>query len=196
MQAVDVRIPAEKCLSRDVYWRMERTLVKYLHTSYIFKHAIFKWSNHREPIHFLSITWKMLYGTVRPDWICMRVVPLPLPLDRPWKGHQPLICFWFFNFCFEYLKRLQSSKPLHTKMNPTSCLYSLYRILLPIGCHTFICRKNLPKVCSILVRIAGCWFSSNILLINCWLSRIFGARFGRKDYGLCPTAHTTRDPNK
>jgi hypothetical protein len=33
----------------------------------------------------------VLKGTVRPDWICMRVVPL----DRPWKEHQPL---YFFDF--------------------------------------------------------------------------------------------------
>ncbi len=39
-------------------------------------------------------------GTVRPDWI-----------------------LWFFNFTLEYLKRLQSSEPLHAKMNPTSCLF-------------------------------------------------------------------------
>jgi hypothetical protein len=43
-----------------------------------------------------------------------------------------------------------------------------------------------------LVWIADCWFSSNILLTsrnpknNCWISRIFGVRFGRKDRGLCP----------
>ncbi len=30
-----------------------------LHTSYNFKHAIFKWSNHGEPTHVLSITWKV-----------------------------------------------------------------------------------------------------------------------------------------
>jgi hypothetical protein len=30
-------------------------------------------------------------GTVRPDWICMRVVPLESPL----KGHQPLYVFDF-----------------------------------------------------------------------------------------------------
>ncbi len=28
----------------------------------------------------------LLKGTVPPDWICMRVVPL----DRPWERHQPL----------------------------------------------------------------------------------------------------------
>jgi hypothetical protein len=32
-----------------------------------------------------------LKGTVRPDWICMKVVPLESPL----KGHQPLYVFDF-----------------------------------------------------------------------------------------------------
>jgi hypothetical protein len=31
-------------------------------------------------------------GTVRPDWICMRVISLESPL----KGHQPLHVFNFF----------------------------------------------------------------------------------------------------
>jgi hypothetical protein len=31
--------------------------------------------------------------------------------------------FVIFTFTFEYLKRLQSSEPLHTKMNPTSFLF-------------------------------------------------------------------------
>ncbi len=35
-------------------------------------------------------------GTVRPDWICMRVVPLESPL----KGHQPL---FFFDFLISVL---------------------------------------------------------------------------------------------
>jgi hypothetical protein len=35
-------------------------------------------------------------GTVRPVWICMRVVSL----DRPWKGYQPLLFFNFFLFQF------------------------------------------------------------------------------------------------
>ncbi len=52
-------------------------------------------------------------GTVQPDWICMRM----LSLDRHKKS------FWFYHFSFEYLNRLQSSEPLHTKMNPTSCLF-------------------------------------------------------------------------
>ncbi len=35
----------------------------------------------------------LIKGTVRPDWICMRVVSLESPL----KGHQPL---YVFNFLF------------------------------------------------------------------------------------------------
>jgi hypothetical protein len=58
--------------------------------------------------------------TVRPDWICMRVVHwigLEMNINR-------YIIFIFY-FSFEYLKRLQSSEPLHTKLNPTSCLLGL-----------------------------------------------------------------------
>jgi len=51
-----------------------------------------------------------LKGTVRPDWICMRVVSLKSPL----KGHQPL-CFQFFIFYLEFLIQLQSYEPLHAK---------------------------------------------------------------------------------
>jgi hypothetical protein len=50
-------------------------------------------------------------GTVRPDWICMRVVPL----DRPMRRTSTAIGFRFFNFDLEYLKRVQSSEPLNTK---------------------------------------------------------------------------------
>ncbi len=46
-------------------------------------------------------------GTFRPDWICMRMVPVPS--DKPWRGHQPLYVFWFFDFTFEYLKRWAAS---------------------------------------------------------------------------------------
>jgi hypothetical protein len=98
------------------------------------------------------------------------------------------IGFWFFNFTLEYLKRLQSSEPLHTKMNPTSCLFGsrfANPVFLLAGALLFD-EKNPPKCSSILVWIAGCW---NSLLMspnpkNNWcLSCIFGARFGGKD--LC-----------
>ncbi len=39
----------------------------------------------------LSVLFHSIKGTVRPDWICMRVVPL----DRPLKGHQLLYGFDF-----------------------------------------------------------------------------------------------------
>jgi hypothetical protein len=45
-------------------------------------------------INFSTVTilrFMPLKGTVRPDWICMRVVPLESPL----KGHQPLYVFDF-----------------------------------------------------------------------------------------------------
>ncbi len=122
-------------------------------------------------------------STVRADWIYMRVVLL----DRPLKGDEPPIG-WFFNFTLEYLKRLQSSEPLHAKMNPTSCFHhGCIESCLPIGWCTFIWWKNPPKCCFIFVWIAGCW---NSLLTsrnpkNNWcLSRIFVARFGGKDHGL------------
>ncbi len=33
------------------------------------------------------------------------------------------IDFWFLNLSCEFLKKLQSSEPLHSKMNPSSCLF-------------------------------------------------------------------------
>ncbi len=106
--------------------------------------------------------------------------------------------FLIFHFSLEYLKRLQRSELIHTKKNPTSCLFGsrfVKNYFLSIGWRTFICWKNPPKGYSILVWIAGCWNSSNILLTghnpknNCRLSGIFGAWFA-----FC--AQTNCDPNK
>jgi len=58
-------------------------------------------------------------GTLRPDWICMSVVSLESTL----KGHQPLYVFNVFIFDLEYFIRVQSSEPLHAKMNQISCLF-------------------------------------------------------------------------
>jgi hypothetical protein len=47
-------------------------------------------------------------------------------MDSPCIGHQPLfLVFGFFNFRHEFLKKLCSSELLHSKMNPTSCLFGL-----------------------------------------------------------------------
>ncbi len=112
----------------------------------------------------------------------MRVVSL----DRPWKL---LIRFRFFNFTLEYLRRLQSSEPLHAKMNPSPCLFVSWFAWkpLPIAWRTFIWWKNWPKCCTILVWIAGCWNSllrSRNPKNNWCFSRIFGARFSGKVCGL------------
>ncbi len=84
---------------------------------------------------------------------------------------------------FEVLSRF-----IQNWIQPPACSdHGLYRILSSIGWRTLIRWKNPPKCCTILVWIAGCWNSSNILLTsrnlkknNCWLSRIFEARFGGK----------------
>jgi hypothetical protein len=46
--------------------------------------------NQRE--YFIHI--QRIKGTVRPDWIGLRVVLL----QTSWLGHQPLFCFKMFNF--------------------------------------------------------------------------------------------------
>ncbi len=133
-------------------------------------------------------------GTVRPDWIYMRVVPL----DRPWKGHQPLQVFDFFNFT--HLIEKTSKFWAASCKNESNLL--LVRIMvcrescLPIGWCTFIWWKNPPKCCSVLVWIAGCW---NSLLTsrnpkNNWcLSRILEHGSVEK---IAIWAHSNRDPNK
>ncbi len=66
------------------------------------------WQTITPPVRFRLM--ELFKGTVRPDWISMRVVAL----NRPWKGHKPLKVF-DFDFSSEYLKQLQSSEPLHAK---------------------------------------------------------------------------------
>jgi hypothetical protein len=44
-----------------------------------------------EPVQDLNQDGNRIKGTVRPDWICMRMVSL----ERPLKGHQPLYVFNF-----------------------------------------------------------------------------------------------------
>ncbi len=66
-------------------------------------------------------------GTVRTDWICMRVVSLESTL----KGHQPL---YVYNFLFLILNILQDFKVLSRSMQkwiqPPACsVHGLHRIL-------------------------------------------------------------------
>ncbi len=117
----------------------------------------------------------------------MRVVPL----DRPWKEHQRL---YVLNFLISLLNIWKDFKILSRFIQIESNLL-LVRItvyiesFLPIGWRTFVWWKNPPKCCTILVWIAGWWNSlltSCKTKTNCWLSRIFGDRFGGKDCGLWP----------
>ncbi len=69
----------------------------------------------------LTVTGMALrYGPARLDLNESGIIEKPL--KRTWTA----ICFWFFNFTLEYFKRLQSSEPLHAKLNPTSCLLGLW----------------------------------------------------------------------
>ncbi len=94
----------------------------------------------------LSLGLKVPSGQIGSTWEWYHCIGLEKNINR----------YWFFNFTLEYLKRLQSSEPLHAKMNPTSCClfdHSLHRILSTYWL------ANPPKCCSILVWIAGCWNS-------------------------------------
>ncbi len=128
-----------------------------------------------------------LKGTVRPDWICMRVVPLESPL----KGHQPL---HVFDFLISVLNIWNNFKVLsHFMQNwtqPPACsVHGLHRMLPSywLAWRTFIWWKNPPKCSSILVWVAEWWNflpASRNPKNNWCLSRIYGIRFGEKDCGL------------
>ncbi len=136
---------------------------------------------------FFIFQLSTLKGSVRPDWIYMRVVPL----DRPWKGHKPL---WVFDFLISHLtilKRLQSSELLHAKMNPTSCLFD----------HITVCIESCLPIdwrigCSILFWIAGCWnsFLTSRNPKNNWCLYVY-LEHGSPEK-ITVWAHANRDPNK
>ncbi len=75
---------------------------------------------------FVSVNF-IFKGTVRPDWICMRVVPLESPL----KGHQPL---YVFDFLISVLNIWNNFRVLSRFMQnwtqPPACSdHGLHRIL-------------------------------------------------------------------
>ncbi len=154
----------------------------------------------------LQNCWPLIKGTVRlwSAWEWFHWKSLGKDINR---------CrFLIFNFSFEYL----ASKfwaPSHKNESNllfvwiTVCIYARRnlissRILSPfsmlrpssnfyVGLRITVSEpwSKLYRQGTIVVWIAGCWYSSNILLTshnpknNCWLYRIFGARFGRKDHG-------------
>jgi hypothetical protein len=65
---------------------VDNLLSHYLLMRTVISHVLFPL---RLLVHFFLL--RLLKGTVRPDWICMRVISLESPL----KGHQPLHVFNF-----------------------------------------------------------------------------------------------------
>ncbi len=60
------------------------------------------WTQTTPGTHFSGHS-NRLKGTVRPDWICMRVVSL----DRPWKSHQLLKVFDFLILVMNFWKNFK-----------------------------------------------------------------------------------------
>ncbi len=102
--------------------------------------------------------------------------------------------FWVFNMILNIWKDFKVLGRFIQKclQPPASSAHALYGILSSYWLVHFCLIKNPQKCCIFLVWIAGCWNSSNILHMshnpknNYWLSRIFGAQFGGKDWCLCP----------
>jgi hypothetical protein len=96
----------------------------------------------------------------------------------------------FFFFSFEYLKRLQSSEPLHAKMNQTSCLFgsrfAKNPVFLLAGALSF--DEKTPQSGALFW--FGLWdvvivYSQAVIQRTIDVSpAFFGARFGGKDRGL------------
>ncbi len=87
----------------------------------------------------------MFKGTVQPHWIWMRVIPVPL--DKPWKGHQPL---HVFDFLFSDLNIWKDFKVLsrfiQKWIQPPACSdHGLYRILSSFGVAQFYLLKKSTK---------------------------------------------------
>ncbi len=132
----------------------------------------------------------MFKGNVRSDWIWMRVVPL----DRPWKGHQPLQVFDFLISVLNIWKEFKVLSHFIQKIiKPPACSITVcIESFLPIGWCTFISWKNPPK---------GCWYIwfglQDVGILQIFYSRAviqrtivgfpaFWSTIGRKNRGLCP----------
>ncbi len=78
--------------------------------------------------------------------------------------HYRFLIFQFHSWIFEKTSKAWAA----TCKNESSLLLARIMVCietcLPIVWHTFICEKNPPKCCSVLVWIAGCW---NLLLESC-----------------------------
>ncbi len=133
-------------------------------------------------------TWKMhLKGVVRPDRIYMRLVPL----DRSGKGNQPLQVLNFFISVLNIWKDFKVLSSFIKKwiQSPACSDHGLYRILSSNWMAHFIWWKNLPKNWLYWFGLRDVEILHSRAVIQRTIvdgSRIFGARFGGKDHGMCP----------
>ncbi len=124
-------------------------------------------------------------GTVQPDWICMRVVPLESPL----KGHQPL---YVFDFLVSVMNIWNNFKVLSRFMqnwtqSPACSVHGLHRMLSSYWLAHFHLMKKSSNVQLYFGSVAEWWNflpASRNPKNNWCLSRNYGTRFGEKDRGL------------
>jgi hypothetical protein len=114
-------------------------------------------------LNLVAVLLQVPYGQIWSAWEWYGAIGKALKIIST------AIFFWFFNFTFEYLKRLQNSEPLHTKINQICCLFGLQFELNPF----FLLAGALSFDEKIRQRVAILWFglrdvrvSSNILLTS------------------------------
>jgi hypothetical protein len=136
-----------------------------------------------DPKHCFNAWYRRLKGTVQPDWICMRVVPLESPL----KENQPLYFFFFF---FSVLNIWNNFKVLSRFMQnwtqPPDCLdHGLHRILSSYWlAHFYLMKKSAKELLYFGLEWWNSLPSSRNPKDNWCLSRIYGVQFGEKDRGV------------
>ncbi len=129
-------------------------------------------------------------GTIRPDWICMRVVSLESPL----KG-QPLYVFKFLFLILNVWKNFKVLSRLMQKwLQPPACSdLGLHRILSCYWLAHFHLMKNPPKCTSILVWIAEWWMQAATQRTIDVSPAYLGHSSAKK---IAVWAHANCDPNK
>jgi hypothetical protein len=125
-------------------------------------------------------------GTVRPDWICMRVVLF----DRPWKGHQ----LEAFHILFSVLNIWKDFKDLsrfiQKRIQPPACSdHGLYKILFSYWlAHICLLKKSAKVMLYFALDCGMLKYSTHEPQSKEQLStfRHFWARFGGKGCSLSP----------
>ncbi len=132
----------------------------------------------------LSVTLKVPSGQIGSAWAWGNWIGLKKDIDALYVSDFFILILniWEeFKFVSRFIQKL---------IQPPACWdHGLFSILSSCWLSHFYMLKKSAKYCSILVWIADCWFSSNILqaviprkTVDC----IFGALFGRKNRCMCP----------